>query len=1336
MTSSRVHPSALSACRRLSPLWLAALCVWLACHVPLPADDDDATPGPAPSGVPSADSLPVDSDDVWILSPSNSGSISGSNGAVNAEPADLGGFGVNTRLGHIAGDGVGRDESITFIEIAPYTTIDSLFLAGDVRFLRTNTGEYAGSGGAIVRRFLPNRNAIFGTNLFFDVDHTYGSQLQEVGFGFEWLSNRLDNRTNFYIPFGTDQKAIRSGVIAGSETFSARNLFYSRFTDQITAATGADTMFTMPVPGRIPELINLEASAGGYYFRPNDGRLRDFGGPKLRVDASSPRRILHAYVEATHDNVNDTLVSLGVDVNYWTRFDDQPRLGGNQFHRITEWVRRNWTMVAVDETAYDNHIAAIDPRTGAPYIFEHVDSNATSLPPDGTFSRPWTTLQQAQAAPPGPPGTITYVHAGSMFDTPLVMNDGEIIVGEGTAFELALLGSPETVLLPATGKPGGRPNFDNITGVPVTLADDVTFAGFTISSTTNGPAILGNGIRRAHLEDIDIQDVNNGHGIHFLNSAGTITLDNVNILRSNPADINTGADVDAFRVEGGGANIVYTNSRIENTLGRAVRVTGAGGSVDMRGVAVNSRFTVTANADEGVIVQNSSADVLFGPLTLQSGTIDLLGISGDITFASPVQLDNPAPNVVNANGIPLRVDGSSGLITFNPGATVVINNRPDVGIDLRNISGRIHFHDAVTVGPSVGLGFVDPALIWQENSGAFIMDGLFTTDDAPESILIGDPLTTLSNQDGSSFRMNGLFDLQNPSVFGQAAIHIINDPSTVTFSGGSITERSLQRGIEIFNTTGNITFNGTTTITDTFASPASAVNIQQATGPVVFDTLTINDDADITAAEARVFVDNSGNITFDELNVTMIGGTTPLTDLVFIQNSGIITSNGGELRVTTDDGTGTAGQAIALLNNQRIAWTSDSISSFGDTNGILVQGQPGHFIVRGSGGAGSGGTIDNTVNAAVFDYTGEDPTDAGNFVELNDMIFSGGITGVTATNLNSVRINNTSFSTVLTSAVSLSDVVNFTLQDSIFTNNLNNVLQATVGINPADTTFTYRLLRNQFVDGFLTDNDSMITIDNVTGGPGATLDLVVQDNGAPTSGLTGFVANRFNPNIADPNLVDESSALAVRWNGPVTQALFQRNSFALIGGVGQEGVEFINADSSATTNFSFIENTLNANTSEDAIGVRLDIAGPANVDILGNQTLNTPGRPFQGIVMNGLRAQAFRMTLRNTSTVRMDDNEIQMFNDDSVGFNFPFIGGNMNFIANGNLIQFNQQFTSVGDGERGFDFGPVAATVFFSGNRNNEVRFAQPDAFSRAFPDPFVGPHVGTIIVNRQRVPQ
>jgi len=1380
MTSLRVPLATRSIWRSGSFAGLVLLLAFRVGAVPANAAEAPSLSSSGPAGAIGAPLGPMNGgDDVWVLNPSRSGGISGGAGgggpvAARSRPGDLGGFGANARVGHLVGQAVGRRESGTYLNLAPFLTYDDWLMGVDLRLLRPNDGNLGGSGGFILRHYNDSRNSIFGANVYYDVDDTRGRQFEQVGVGIEWLSAWLDVRANGYIPTGEDRKVLSTGVVRGSEQFVGNNLIYDRYSRQVTAASGADLMLTVPVPGQWAEAVNLEASAGAYWFSHNDARLKDFVGGRLRVDGSLFKRLLHMYVEYSNDRAFDNNVSMGVDVNYWNRFTDERRIGGNQYHRLSDYVRRNWTVVAVEETAFDYDLTTINPVTGTPYYIEHVDTNAAALFADGSFERPYVTLQNAQTNIPNPPNNIIYVHSGSRFTTPLVMNPNEIILGEGVSHELTLPGVPDVVILPGTGKTGGRPEFDGISGVPVTLASNTTFGGFVISQTSGGPAIFGNNITNSRLVDIDIEDVNGGHGIHFLDSHGRIILDNVNILRANPADPTTGVDLDSFRVEGGDANITYGNSVIENTSGRAVRITGAAGRVDMRTTRINSRFTVVPSfAEEGVIVQDSSADVLFGPMDIQGGTLDLQNISGDITFTGPVQLSLSQPNPENPTGIPLRVDGSSGNILFAQGAPVTILSRGTRGIDLRNISGTFRFSDDVLVAG----GSITPALVWQQNSGAFFSDADFIAGDVgtnlpdqSQGILIGDRAGALSNLAGSRFTMNGQFTIVNtfgtqiidpgPPVVtqGNSAIEILNDPTNVTFNGGLITGRNPTSparaptgGIEILNTTGTIVFNGTTLIenepldaTNALFDPPSgqsAVEIIDAVGPITFDILNVLNANELATGEDGIFVDNSGDITFNELNIRYFGTAGALQDAVHIQNSGVITSRGGfiDARGATA-GVGGA-TAIRLLDNDRINWTSDTISTETAIGGIVVQGNPGHFIVRGLGGAGSGGNITNA--GAIFDYTGTDPTDTANFVELHDMVFFFNNGAVTATNLNRLLIDNTSFDSNfrfagLGSAIQLSDVVNFRVEDSTFTSNTGTALFATVGINPADTTFNYQLERNQFVDPpGITSSTSMIRIDNVTGGVGAVLDLLVRDNGSPTSGFTGFVSSRNNPNIANPLVVDESSTIAVRWNGPVTRALFQRNSFSMIGGVGQEAVEFFNASSTGLTNFHFLENAITTNEGGQAVGVKLDLANRANVQIVGNETLNTPGRPFRGIRLNGVGDEAFRLTLRGSNNlVRLEDNEVQGFNDDQIAFHFPYIGGNTQFFINGNDVTFNQQFASTtGRGERGFHFGPIVRTMFFNGDRDNTVRFLQPDAFSRAFPDPFTAPSVGSFILNGVRVP-
>ncbi|MEZ6068094.1 MAG: hypothetical protein R3B90_20810 [Planctomycetaceae bacterium] len=1374
MTSSRVPPSALSILRR-SRLWsLAVACSCMVRSIGAIADD-------GPSARPSlADEL-ASQDDTWIMTPNNSGSIAGG-APLQGEygPTDIGSFGVNARAGHLAGSSVGRVDPMTYFELSPFTTFDNVFLAGDFRVLRTNSGEVASSAGVILRRYLPRRNSIAGFNVYFDNDGSRGPTLQDIGIGFEYLTPGWDFRLNGVIPINNTTKRVATAPIRGSETFLGNQLYFDQLTTQITNSGGLDMTLTAPLPGQLATRLNLEASAGAYYYAPTDSNVRDFIGWKARLDTTLAKRLLHGFIEASGDRVNDNMVAIGVDINYWRRYDDQPRAGGNSYHRINEWVRRNWTSVAVDEASIAQDILATD-AAGNAFFFEHVDSNAAPGG-NGTFENPFRTLQQAQGTPPNAPASIIFAHAGSVFNTPLVMNPNEIILGEGATNTINTFGMPGGVFLPSTGKAGGKPVFDNITGTPVTLASNTTFGGFDISDTTGGPAILGDGISSATLYDINIVNVDGGDGIVFRNAGGTVRLNNVNMFIGNPSDPTTGVGGDNFVVENNNARIIYTNSTINNAIGRAVRISDSAGSVNMGTTLVNSRTTTGLNLDQGVLVENSSTDVTFGPMTLQNGSIDLTNISGNVTFVDSIDIRN--------SNNPFTVNGSTGTVLFAPGAPLSIIDRGGTGVDLRNISGLFRFDDDITItGTSVGANdFTSPALVWQQNTGRFLGNGNFTAGTqtvnfATQStgILIGDRLGLLANQAPSSFRMNGQVNIFNTwaidplTTAPESAIEILNDPTNVTFNGLQIDGRNPDvaalgadsGGIEILNTTGSLRFLGLTQINNepidpfdplfNLPSAESALEATGATGPIYFENLTIADATENAFLEPAVFMFGNGDITFDELNVVFTGGGAFTTPAVHIEQNGIVTARGGTL-------TGIAARAINLIDNQEIAWTSDTINAANDQFGIFVSGQPGHFVVRGRGAAGSGGLITgmNVRNApqiadygAFFDFTGEDPTDTDNFVVLQDMVFSGANDrAIAVVNANRFELNNSTVTTTTgigvgptaSAAVALEDVINVSIADSVFTSNTNEDVLATIAISPAATVFNYQFLRNRFDDGAATSTGSnMVTIDNFGGAGSNLLNLLVQDNGGPTSGVIGFNSSRTNAALTDTGSLTDSSALGVRWNGALN-AVIERNSFALLGGQGQEGVEIVTGDASALTRVTFRQNTLVTNepatgatlTNPWAIGAKFDFAGPAELNIIENGLINTPGQPFTGFRLAGPASEAFRVTLRSAGNlVRLRGNDIDLAGDDSVGFNIPFVGGNTQFEINRNVITHNVNNIASGPGEDGFRFGPVFGTAFFSGTDFNTVEYlAGIDNFSNPFPSPFIGAHQGFFFLNGQRVPQ
>ena len=519
----------------------------------------------------------------WVIPGTDSGSASAT--LPENEPTTIGGYGVNGRIGHMTGPAVGHKESFSFLEIAPYTTYEETWLAADFRVLRTNRGFTAMSGGVIARRFCPSLNAIFGANAFFDADETRrGKRFQQGGFGFELLTENLDVRSNFYIPSGTQTAVIEAGIVDNSARFADNRILFDGFRVAASAAHGADMLFTVPIPGDLAESANLEASAGWYHFQASDDNVRKLTGWRVRMDASSPKRMLHLFTEFTEDAVFDKNLIVGADLNYWHKSERGPRLGQNQFNRISQWVERQWTVTTVDERLIDAGLVATNPGTGNAYFIEHVDTNAAVVG-NGTFEVPYQTLPEAQInAPAAGPDNIIFVHSGSQFNAPIVLNPLETVFGEGIIHTLPVVGFANPLQLP--GIAGPRPVIDltGVNGDAITMANDSTIAGFVVQNVLNGNGVTINGVTNATVRGVDITNVTglNGRGVEIINSAG-----NINLLDMNISD----TDQESLYIEGGTADIVLGTSNSTSPLSTII-ANAAGAARSMSTVRVGRSTSV------------------------------------------------------------------------------------------------------------------------------------------------------------------------------------------------------------------------------------------------------------------------------------------------------------------------------------------------------------------------------------------------------------------------------------------------------------------------------------------------------------------------------------------------------------------------------------------------------------------------------------------------------------------------------------------------------------------------------------------------------------------------
>lgn len=163
------------------------------------------------------------------------GSVSGGGNDIG-----VGGFGVMARGGHVTGPAVGRDDSITHIELAPYVFAEQTMLFGDLRVYRTNPGEVGGSAGLGLRHYFANHDFVLGVASFYDVDESRGAQFDQVSMALEFFSEWLDVRTNWYIPVGTTEQVLGTDFLSGSERFLGNNIVFNTTTTTAAAAEGVD----------------------------------------------------------------------------------------------------------------------------------------------------------------------------------------------------------------------------------------------------------------------------------------------------------------------------------------------------------------------------------------------------------------------------------------------------------------------------------------------------------------------------------------------------------------------------------------------------------------------------------------------------------------------------------------------------------------------------------------------------------------------------------------------------------------------------------------------------------------------------------------------------------------------------------------------------------------------------------------------------------------------------------------------------------------------------------------------------------------------------------------
>lgn len=1222
-------------------------------------------------------------------------------GAPSPEDAGVGGFGVLGRVGHIAGNTIERNQSITYFDLSPYMFIEETYLFGEGRLFLTNQGKMGGSTGLGVRHYFPERDFVFGASAWYDRDDSRKETFEQLGMSLELFSQFMDVRANYYSAIGDNVRELGTSIAPGSAAFTGHNITFATQTQLSTGADMVDLMFTFPVPGEIAQSMNLEASAGWYQIFTPSIDTKNINGYKLRVDADFLDRVVHFYSELTQDSFFDTNIVAGVDVNYWHHLESRPRFGSSQFNRIAQWVRRNRNVVTLDATVTNAAQVAINPNTGVAYNVNHV-RNVLVPPPanfpapagTGTVDTPFQFIDEAQ----GGAADLIFVHADSVYDNrAVVLNDGELVLGEGVLQTIPVQGVTQPLPLPRATNGANRPILQNTVGAAVTLADNNLFAGFDLNDT-QGIGIIGSGISGGAIRDVRINTTTgaNTHGVLLQNSSGVITLDNVNI---------TGTEGNAFFVDGGTAAIAYSSGTITNTSGFAVLIQNNAGSVNMAGTTTND------NGGLGVQVIGSNGANTLGTLNLvntNGNALSILNVLGSVSLFNDIDINGATGDAILIQNLAGSVSGLG---------TVDILNRNGVGVNLLNVAGTVSFADTITMGtPNTGL-LTDHGINFQGSSGIARFEDININGSFGSGINIGGPLP--ANANTGQFTALGFTTISNAAG---SSILLLNDSSTVNFTGTNISNRGF-RGIDVQNHSGTASFAGLNTISNALNDGAAAVQVATSSGDIGFGTVIASDTL---GPESGAWIhDNTGNVTFASLSVE-----STLTTAVDITNNAAITIQGG-----TVDATGARG--VSMFNNAAFGVVFDAVSSTNSDAGIVVANDialfdhPGSFEVLGDGQLiGSGGTVSGHTNAgATFLNV--------NRVRLGSMELTGNTNGVISNDVNDFGLVGNEISTSTNFGVDVLDTADVLIErNNIFDNAGFNQIRIVAAQQLLDTggnlvPYDVTIRDNTVSDSAVLANvggGDMIAISTAGAGNGSALRLLVEDNGRiGAGGAIGFASNRFAGD----------AAFSTIWNGDVL-ATIQGNHTRMSAFGGQIGFRMVTTRASAVNDIVYTRNVLNDGGGSADTGLLFDFAGSTILSINDNFGTDASGNPVvdgftMGDNVNG-GDTAIDMTFRATNNVIDISRNFITFNSiDGTAVLFRTISGPSSVNMDGNsIVLFDDGLLP---NERGIVFQSVLGAIQLSSaaGQNNVI---VPNGIVTV--NPLIIPNgvsTGTLLINGVRLP-
>jgi hypothetical protein len=912
------------------------------------------------------------------------------------------GSGIMGRADHIEGTGIPQIFPITPVQLFPYMIFDESLFFADLRVVPTNYATVGGNAGAGYRYFSEGLNRVFGVSGWYDGDNTRRVLFQQAGVSLESYGQEFDVRSNWYLPVGPLSRQTGLTLVNGSTQFQGDNVVYDQFRSWIVAMKGFDAEIGRVLPFEFAEEHGLRVFGGGYYFKSNEGDSITGGSARFQVNLVAG---LDMQGQVTYDNFFKTRAFLGISYTFGALHRSEMKQT-TSYGRMGEHINRNYTVVAEGHHAIEHHVA-INPATGSPYTFAHVDSSA-GPGGDGTVNHPFNSIAAAQLAG----RNIIFVHAGSTFSNALVLNPGDRILGDGNGLKY-FIQVPELGALLLPQGAGPIPVFNVASGDAVTLASNTEFSGFRINAA-GGNGLVGNSVHNVQMSNIAIDSASGSgfvgtalqnvvinklsvaatgvDGIQLNNTAGGVTISNASILNPGGSGINIQGGSGAIQFLGGTTVSGATGTAVLiNSLASAGGVSFGDLSIDHRhGVGLevqNSAGTVSATGTTNISnelaetaaaldISNSSTSANFNTVnvsgsatTAGTGAVNLQSDTGTTTFTTL--------NINSTGGTALRASSAGNLFinpatngVFNPalGGTIVAANGTAVDIQNTNLNVdlvSVSSNHAVLSGAGISLinttGTFGVFGNGSAGSGGTIQNastGVFLQNTGPTALQL---MTINGNTVGiQAQNANQLFVL-NSTVTNSTSFGInAQDTPTIAVQNSTFSGNGAASIQALFSTLSSNSF----AITGTQFTSAAADNVVIGQSSPLANGSTMN-----LFAQGDSFTNSL--VTTAGMRVTWNGNLAAVVD-----HSNFITSGGSNLGASITNTSTSALSTIGITNNT-FASTSTFDTAFSVTTSSLSQVNVASNLVQFNAANGTGfkvalgpSSIANILSNTISDVAG------------------------------------------------------------------------------------------------------------------------------------------------------------------------------------------------------------------------------------------------------------------------------------------------------------------------------------------------------------------------------